>query len=470
MTPVTVKAALYLRVSLDATGEHLAVDRQRTACRGLAADRGWEIVEEYCDNSVSASRRATARPAYDRMVDEFAAGRFDALVCWDLDRLTRQPRQLEDWIDAAQERGLLLTTANGEADLSTDGGRLFARIKASVARAEIERKSARQKAAAAQRAELGRAPRGVRLTGYTVVGEVVPEEAQLVADVFSRFAAGDSLRGIAAWLAADGRPTRSGRRWSPSTLRTILVNPRYAGRAVYCGRTTGQPGEWEAIVDENLFDRVQDQLSDPRRLSNREGTDRKHLGSGLYLCGTCGDPVRSHSRGRSPVDGGTSGARYRCAAGGHLTRIAASIDDYVRRIVTARLARPDVADLLTVPDDVDARRLADEVGRLRGRLAAIEADYDAGLIDGRRYAVSTEKVRAALTAAERARSRTVGSAGLEHVLGDRNPATAFEQAPLGVQRAVLSALLTVTLLPARRGHKFDPETVCIQWKSGDTPG
>lgn len=47
----------------------------------------------------------------------------------------------------------------------------------SVARAEVEHKSARQKAAAAQRADHGRAPRGVRPTGYTVTGELVPEEA-----------------------------------------------------------------------------------------------------------------------------------------------------------------------------------------------------------------------------------------------------------------------------------------------------
>jgi site-specific DNA recombinase len=138
------KAALYLRVSLDATGEHFAVERQREDCRRIAAERGWTITQEYVDNSVSASRSATKRPAYDRMVTDFKAGHFAALICWDLDRLTRQPRQLEDWIDAAEERGLILTTANGEADLSTDGGRLFARIKASVARAEVERKSARQ--------------------------------------------------------------------------------------------------------------------------------------------------------------------------------------------------------------------------------------------------------------------------------------------------------------------------------------
>lgn len=111
------------------------------------------------------------------MVADFRAGRWDALVCWDLDRLTRQPRQLEDWIDLAEERGLRIVTANGEADLGTDAGRLFARVKAAVARSEVERKSARQSAAQAQRAAQGRAPKGVRPLGYTVRGDVIEREA-----------------------------------------------------------------------------------------------------------------------------------------------------------------------------------------------------------------------------------------------------------------------------------------------------
>ena len=123
------RAAMYLRVSLDATGEHLAVDRQRADCLRIIRERGWTLTQEYVDNSVSASKRTVRRPSYDRMVQDYDAGLFDALVCWDLDRLTRQPRQLEDWIERAEERGLVITTANGEADLSTDGVRMDARIK-----------------------------------------------------------------------------------------------------------------------------------------------------------------------------------------------------------------------------------------------------------------------------------------------------------------------------------------------------
>src|SRR6266704_3499550 len=121
-----VRCVIYLRVSLDATGEQLAITRQREDCLKIAAARGWQVVAEFVDNSIGAYSKTKVRPGYDAMVQAYLAGQFDALVCWDLDRLTRQPRQLEDWIDAAQDKGLLLITANGEADLTNDNGILFA--------------------------------------------------------------------------------------------------------------------------------------------------------------------------------------------------------------------------------------------------------------------------------------------------------------------------------------------------------
>ena len=147
MTSTPVRAAVYLRISLDRNMDGLAIDRQREACLRIAKDRGWQVVEEYVDQSKSATDKTKKRPDYDRMVADFQAGRFDAIICWDLDRLTRQPRQLEDWIDAAEDSGLELVTANGEADLATDGGRMYARIKAAVASGEVDRKSVRQSVA-----------------------------------------------------------------------------------------------------------------------------------------------------------------------------------------------------------------------------------------------------------------------------------------------------------------------------------
>ncbi len=451
----TVKAAVYLRQSLDATGDELAVQRQRADCLRIAAELGWEVVGEYVDNSISASDARKARPGYDRLVADHAAGVFDALICWDLDRLTRQPRQLEDWIDAAADRGLRLVTANGEADLSTDGGRMYARVKAAVARAEIERKAARQRAAAAQRAEHGRPPMGPRLTGYRSDGTLVEDEAAIVLRVFERFAGGDSLRSLAAWLAETGVPTRRGGTWNPSTVATILRNPRYAGRAVYDGKPTGKAGAWEPIVKPELFDRVQWKLDDPRRRT-QEGTDRRYLGSGLYRCGVCDRPVNSHT-----------GLRYRCPAG-CLIRSAHPIDALVCDVVRARLAQPDLADLLLPAADAEmVRALNATIEAKVARIEQVEYDYDVGDIDGRRYRVATDKARAELAAARGQLARLTGGAGAaEEVLFGDDPAASFDAAPLMIRRSVIDLLMRVRLLSAPQGRRgFDPKTVTIEWRT-----
>lgn len=449
-----IRAALYLRISLDATGEQLAIQRQREACLAIARDRGWQVIAEYVDNSVSASG-GKHRPGYEALVDAYRRGEYDALLCWDVDRLTRQPRQLEDWIDAATDRGLVLVTANGEADLSTDAGRLFVRIKASVARAEIERKGARQRAAALQRAERGRPPLGTRLTGYTPTGETVPDEAVVITELFARFAAGDSLRALCEYLATTGVPTRSGRPWNPSTVRTILTNPRYAGRAIYHGQTTGRLGGWEPLVDPETFDLVQAKITDPRRRT-QVGTDRKHLGAGLYLCGVC-EPRETVSS--------WSGQRYRCRHA-HVNRTRPAIDEYVVAAVRERLGRPDLASLLPAEESDEAKQLGAKVRQLRARRDRIADDYDQGVIDGHRYKVATQKVAAELTAAERAHARVSAASGAAGTLYAADPVAAFDAAPLMIRRNVIDALCAVTLYPAPRGRKtFDPGTVDIAWRA-----
>lgn len=446
---------IYLRVSLDATGEQLAVQRQREDCRKIAQQRGWTVLAEFVDNSVSASDRRKVRPGYDALVEAFASGAFEALVCWDLDRLTRQPRQLEDWIDAAADRGLLLVTANGEADLSTDGGRMYARIKASVARAEVERKSARQKRAAVQRSEQGCPPLGTRLTGYTPAGALVEHEAAIVADVFERFAAGDSLRSLAASLTQSGVPTRHGGRWSPSTVYSMLRNPRYAGRAIYDGKETGRAGNWNPVVNDDVFAIVQARLDDPRRKVNRKGTDRRHLGAGLFLCAVCERAVRSWSSDR-----------YRCSDA-HVNRSRGPVEGYVLAVVRERLSRPDLADLVAPDESDEARELTKDATRLRSRLAQVGDDYDADLIDGQRFKIKTEKIRAELSAAESALARVTTGAGAASILLAPDPVAEFDAAPLMIRRSVLDALCVVRLTSAPRGFRtFDPSTVEIEWKRG----
>lgn len=455
MTNPKVRAAIYTRISLDKTGEKLGVDRQEQDARQLIEQRGWTCAGVWSDNSISASDRRKKRPGYDALVAAYAAGQFDALVCWDLDRLTRQPRQLEDWIDAAEQHGLALVTTNGEADLTTNAGRLFARIKVSVARSEIEQKSARQKRAERQRAESGKAPnKGKRLTGYDLNGDIIEDEAQIVHRIFHEFRVEKkSLRGIAADLTTEGIPTRTGTdTWSFASVRTTLKNPRYAGRVVYNGKVLdGVDAQWEPIIDGAEFDVVQRILDQPDRRSTTR-TGRRHLGSGLYLCGTCDRPVRMRSAGS-----------YGCPDG-HVSRSVGPVDTWVTAVIEARLARDDLRDVLT-PNTPDTAPLTAEADGLRHRIALVEDEYTEDIIDGRLYQKKVANLRAQLTDIEsRLVAMTVDPA-VGQIVGTPDPAAAFVGADLMTRRAVVAALTkTIHLHRHTRSKHFDPKTVKIEWQ------
>lgn len=508
MNPTTTRAALYLRISLDRNMDGLAIERQREDCLRITKDRGWEVVEEYVDQSKSATDKTKNRPDYDRMVADYASGKFDAIVCYDLDRLTRQPRQLEDWIDAAQDRGLLLTTANGEADLTTDSGRLFARLKAAVARSEVERKSARQSRSHLQRASQGRAPKGVRPLGYATSGDVIEHEAVVVHEIFRLFAIqdGPSIASIAKGLSgregeaipkslphmskfsrtlviernekrvAEGfepRTVPADGPWVSSTVLGILRNPRYAGYSVYTDRTDrtlnkrrnwyaqilrdadGEPvsGQWTPIVEPDVWWRVQERLEDPARITNRTGsTARKHIGSGLFLCSICQQPVKAHSK------------RYRCE--GHLMRSREQIDAWVLRIVRERLARPDLVDSIPAVDEPRMRAIAAQVSAHEGRIKRAQRDYDDGVIEGIDLKRIRDRENTAIATLYDERRALTASTDLGGVLDAQNPVAAFDAADVMIKRRVIDFFCTVTLHPHPRGRKtFDPQSVQVVPKS-----
>jgi len=451
------QAAVYLRISLDQTGEGLAVQRQRELCLAILGQRGWEPAGEYVDNSISATDATKKRPGYDALIADLDAGRFDAVVCYDLDRLTRQPRQLEDWIDRAERGRLALVTANGEADLTTDAGRLFARIKLAVARSEVERKSRRQRDAAKQRSELGRPPLGVRLTGYTPKGDLISDEAVVVRRMFEEITAGATLKAIARGLESDGIQTRHGKPWNPSSVRTILTNPRYAGRAVYQGRETGDRGAWPPIVTDDEYDVVQAILDNPER-RRQQGTERRWLGSGLYLCGVCDQPVSAWS-----------GARYRCRNGAHVNRSRGPVDQYVEAIIEARLGRGDLSGLLT-ETAIDTAGLLAEIDRQKRLIKRAEADYKAELIEAADLKIIRAEARVALASAETSLAAATAHTPTASVLTAADPVAAFRDGDLAARRATVDLLCTVRLYKGNRySRTFDPETVKVIPKGGVTP-
>lgn len=508
------RAAIYLRISQDREMDGLAISRQREDCLALAACEGWQVVETYVDQSISAYDMSAKRDGYDRMVEDYQAGLFSAIVCWDLDRLTRQPRQLEDWIDAARRRDLRIAAVSGKANLNDEDGMIIAGIKVQLARAEMVRKSKRQSRAQRQRAMLGKAPKGMRPLGYTVQGDVIEDEAEAVKaiyEAFTRTEEPESLRSLARGLSGteeievitprpkhshvvsterartrqeqglEPRPIAADGPWSPSTVLGILRNPRYAGMSTYTPKEyqadgnrrrtwraqiirdeAGEPvrGQWEAVVDDETWWRAQEVLDDADRVTNTSGsTKRKHLGSGLYRCGAVVE-VDGTVCGRK-VTGGPRG--YRCA--GHIVRSGAAIDQYVTDVIAARLRQPDALRTREdVEDNPATLGINAAINEQRARIMRAQRDYDAEVIEGRDLKRVRDTAEARIQELEAERALIGRSGALVPLLGAADPAKVFREGSLELRRQVVDALATVTIYPQPRGRKgFNPDSVAIGW-------
>src|SRR5699024_4683255 len=128
--------------------------RQEEACRALCEARGWAVTEVVRD-AQSAYEQDKQRPGWTRVLRMVEDGQADRIVAWALDRITRSMLDLEHLIEMTERTGVAVTTVSGDIDLNSDIGRMIGRILSAVARAEVERKAARQRLAYAQMASKG---------------------------------------------------------------------------------------------------------------------------------------------------------------------------------------------------------------------------------------------------------------------------------------------------------------------------
>ncbi|WGH84785.1 recombinase family protein [Auritidibacter ignavus] len=123
---MTSRVAAYMRISQDRTGDGWAIDTQLRKISDLATLRGWRVVAEYEDSSVSASKPRGAGTDWARMLKDANAGQFDIVVAVDIDRLLRSTKDLNTLID----HGLQVVTVDGEIDLATADGEFRATMLA----------------------------------------------------------------------------------------------------------------------------------------------------------------------------------------------------------------------------------------------------------------------------------------------------------------------------------------------------
>lgn len=93
------KVAIYARISFDDESTGLGVQRQEEDARTLCGRLGWDIAGVYTDNNLSAFRKGVRRPSWEDLLIDLAAGTVQGIAAYDLDRIARQPRDLERLID-----------------------------------------------------------------------------------------------------------------------------------------------------------------------------------------------------------------------------------------------------------------------------------------------------------------------------------------------------------------------------------
>jgi DNA invertase Pin-like site-specific DNA recombinase len=222
--------AAYLRrsVSKDPTKE-VSREAQEAACRRIA---GAADLALYIDWGVSGGS-TTKRPEYQRLRADVDDGTVTAVLAYSVSRLARSARELLDFLEACRARGVTVTTeAEGAITGTSAMAKFVTLMMAGVAEMERDLASERTLSAHASRRErgdhIGPTPYGMRLEDRaTAMAEnrgrgLVPDPTEDFGNVTRAYQATRSMHGTARRLNETGVPTRHGRPWSESSVRTML--------------------------------------------------------------------------------------------------------------------------------------------------------------------------------------------------------------------------------------------------------
>jgi DNA invertase Pin-like site-specific DNA recombinase len=127
------RVAIYTRVSTN--DQH--AENQMIELRAYCEARGWRISAEFIDQGISGS--TPRRPHLDALLKAARRRKFDAIVCWKLDRLGRSLAHLVTLLDEITSLGIGFVSLGESIDLSTSAGRLQLHLLAAFAQFERER-------------------------------------------------------------------------------------------------------------------------------------------------------------------------------------------------------------------------------------------------------------------------------------------------------------------------------------------
>ncbi|MET8630498.1 recombinase family protein [Kitasatospora sp. NPDC004669] len=381
------EGAIYCRIPHLRCRDQTTVDRRERGCRELAWELGIQVDPRhvYLDTRAMSWQRDRTRSGWEAMLAAARAGAFRHLVCYEPEQLIWQPFDLVELLRTAEAHGILLHGCVAGRDLTDPEQRRLLLGDAERACRAASGVSATAKAAHELTAARGRPHGGGRRAyGYEAgTYRLIEAEALIVREIYSRFLAGESTRGV---------PTSGGRRWTVGGVARVLDAPRYAGLRVFRGGVLREPdggyvrATWEPCVSDAEWEQVRD-LRESRSQASAVGQrpPRLYPLTGLLLCARCDRHMVGHMIGTYPFYSCTakSGlATDRCRrhiAAGRLEAFVAesavtALEQWQGGDNIAPLSAPDPADGHLADLDTDLEHLAQLAG-LRENERLTPAEY-----------------------------------------------------------------------------------------------
>jgi site-specific DNA recombinase len=459
--------ANYARISDDPGSRRRGVDRQLRDGREVAARVGRLIFDDYVDNDRSAFRGLQRRQDYHRLCADIRAGKIRYVIFWRVDRLHRDTREGEDFIDLCVKHHVILIPHSGiPVDLSSPEGEKWFRDQVANARYESRVLSLRSSRAARDYASQGVVSRGGdRAFGWEADRITLrPLEAKFIQDAYRLVEAGASMRSLIRELQRRGIPTVRGGPWSSTVLRNLLMNPRLCGLRAYKGEVLAK-GKWQPIVSEEQWERVRGVILERSRQDVR--SPRRYLLSGGRLrCGQCGAAMVA----RPKEDGRRN---YVCALPpnfhgcGKCAILAEPLEGFLVNAVLLRLDAPALWERLRRPEGGDPEaELVARIARKREKLEEAGTLWREDAISRRQYVENTQALRLEIDQLSRQLSRLHRVALLNDFDGAAALRARWEELGIERRQAILDVLIShATVGRAVKGrNRFDPKRISVTWK------
>ena len=288
-----MKYILYARKSTDTEDKQvLSLESQLNELKRLAESQGLEIVETLTE---SMSAKAPGRPVFNSMMTKILAGEADAILCWKIDRLTRNP------VDGGQiqwllQKGNIQSITTFERTYLSHDNVLIMSIEQAMATQYIRDLSLNVKRGNRMKLEKGEwpnhAPIGYRNDKATKLIKVDTKKAKYIKRIYELYATGAyTLSEVVEVLYSEGFRTSSGNKVYKSQIHRILTNKLYVGLMEADGKI--YQGIHKPLINTKLYDQVNDVLNG--RLHPKP---KKHFYSarGFLTCANCGCAITADTK------------------------------------------------------------------------------------------------------------------------------------------------------------------------------